>query len=384
MKINILIVEDEAIVALDIEEKLIELGFNVMDIVDNGLSAIESASNNSIDLILMDINIKGKMDGIDTAKSILKKHDLPIIFLTAYSNGEFIERSKKVSPYGYLLKPFNVRELSISVELSIHKHAIDQKLKNYNDTLEIEVNKRTKELQTLNEHLSEEITLRNEVEKILFEEKTLLDLERKKNISAVIEGAEQERSRIAKELHDDLGQKLTAAKMLLTAVLKKNNAQNDILIEVRDLIQESVREARRIAHDIIPEVLDDYGLLSALQKMTDKYSSLETIDLLLVNNTKELSLDQTIEKAIYRIIQEGVNNAIKHADAKSIIVSIDRTNNKLIFSIKDNGKGFDSNTSSDLGKGFSIMKERALLINANFSVKSNKKNGSEITVSIII
>ena len=315
MRINILIVEDEAIVALDIEEKLIDLGYNIIDIVDNGKSAIECCSKHCIDLILMDINIKGNIDGIDTAKTILNNNNIPIVFLTAYSTNEFIERSKNISPYGYLLKPYTIRELSIAVELAIHKHKIDKKIRIYNETLEFEVNKRTLELQTLNEHLSEEITLRNEVEKILFEEKRLLEIERKKNLSAVIEGAEQERSRIAKELHDDLGQKLTAAKLLLAAVIKKENIQNEILNEVKELIHESVQEARRIAHDIIPEMLNDYGLLVSLQKMTDKYSILDGLNLKLNTQLDKLTLNKPIEKTIYRIIQEAINNAIKHAKA---------------------------------------------------------------------
>ncbi|MEO8514418.1 MAG: response regulator [Ignavibacteria bacterium] len=110
-KIKILIVEDEAMIALDIKEKLTELGYIVTQTADTGAKAIQYAGETMPDIVLMDIVIKGEMDGIEAAMVIKEKFNIPSLFLTAYSSGSVIERAKKVNPIGYLLKPFDDTKL---------------------------------------------------------------------------------------------------------------------------------------------------------------------------------------------------------------------------------------------------------------------------------
>jgi CheY-like chemotaxis protein len=114
-KIKILVVEDEALIALDIQEKLTELGYNVLKIADNGADAIKYAEETRPDIILMDIVIKGDIDGIETALIIKEKFNIPSLFLTAYGSGSVIERAKKVNPIGYLLKPFDDSKLQEAI-----------------------------------------------------------------------------------------------------------------------------------------------------------------------------------------------------------------------------------------------------------------------------
>lgn len=103
---RILVVEDELIVAMNIESKLQELGYEVIDVVDNGKDAIDRALETKPDLILMDIVLKGEMDGIEVVRRINSTMDVPVIYLTAYSDDEVIQRAKRTEPYGYILKPF--------------------------------------------------------------------------------------------------------------------------------------------------------------------------------------------------------------------------------------------------------------------------------------
>lgn len=125
-KIKILVVEDEALIALDIKEKLIELGFLVPMTVDNGEDAIKYAEEIRPDIILMDIVLKGEMDGIDAAKQIKDKFNIPSLFLTAYNNSTMIERAMKLNPAGYLLKPFDDSKLQeIIIDMNI-RGAIDE------------------------------------------------------------------------------------------------------------------------------------------------------------------------------------------------------------------------------------------------------------------
>lgn len=125
-KERILIVEDEMIIARDTQGKAEALGYEVADIAISGNEALEMAEKYRPDLILMDIIIKGKMDGIDTAAEIKKKLDIPIVFLTAHSDDNTIERAKLADSYGYIIKPIQGREFQIAIENALYKHQAEQ------------------------------------------------------------------------------------------------------------------------------------------------------------------------------------------------------------------------------------------------------------------
>ncbi|OPX57418.1 MAG: two-component response regulator [Methanobacterium sp. PtaB.Bin024] len=127
VKSRILVVEDEAIVAMGIKQKLEELDYQVIDIVYTGEDAVKTALETEPDLILVDIVLKGNMDGIEAASKIRKQLDVPIIYLTAYSDEEVLERARRTEPYGYIIKPFKKSELNANLEMAIYKHAKDKK-----------------------------------------------------------------------------------------------------------------------------------------------------------------------------------------------------------------------------------------------------------------
>ncbi len=114
-KIKILVVEDEAMIALDIKEKLTDMGYIVPMTIDNGADAIKYAGELRPDIMLMDIVIKGEMDGIEAAEQIKEKFNIPSLFLTAYNSGSIIDRAMKVNPIGYLLKPFDDSKLQDAI-----------------------------------------------------------------------------------------------------------------------------------------------------------------------------------------------------------------------------------------------------------------------------
>ncbi len=125
---RILIVEDEMIISMEIKQKLLGMGYIVTGQAITGEAAIQKAGDTKPDLVLMDIRLKGNMDGIAAAKRIIELYDLPIIFLTAHSDKSTLERAVAVSPSGYLLKPFKERELLTNIEMSLHKHRVKQNL----------------------------------------------------------------------------------------------------------------------------------------------------------------------------------------------------------------------------------------------------------------
>ncbi len=126
---RILIVEDEGIVAVDLKQMLEKLGYVVLAIANNGKDAIKKIGEANPDLILMDIVIKGEMDGIETAQQIRVLYDIPVIYTTAYFDDAILERAKITRPYGYIVKPFYEGELISSIEMAVHNHQMDQKLK---------------------------------------------------------------------------------------------------------------------------------------------------------------------------------------------------------------------------------------------------------------
>lgn len=127
-QVNILVVEDEVLVAKDISSRLQQMGYAVIGNAGKGAEAITMAAEFKPDLILMDIHLRDEIDGIEAAEKIQQQLDVPIIFCTAYSNEETLQRAKITAPYGYILKPFDNRELEINIEIALYKHRTERVL----------------------------------------------------------------------------------------------------------------------------------------------------------------------------------------------------------------------------------------------------------------
>lgn len=126
---QILVVEDEIIIAEDIQMKLIKMGYSVPVVVSSGDEAIKKVKENNPDLVLMDIVLYGKMDGIETVEKIRSFSDVPVIYLTAFADQITLDRAKITEPFGYLLKPFKERELLITLEMALYKARMEKKLR---------------------------------------------------------------------------------------------------------------------------------------------------------------------------------------------------------------------------------------------------------------
>lgn len=124
---RVLVVEDEAVVALDIADGLKGLGYEVVGVVDEAQQAMKKAQELRPDVVLMDVMLKGPMDGIAAAGFIHDNLHLPVVFLTAHADEATLQRAKLSQPYGYILKPFEIPELRTSIELTLHRHAMDEK-----------------------------------------------------------------------------------------------------------------------------------------------------------------------------------------------------------------------------------------------------------------
>lgn len=126
---RIMIVEDEGIVALHMENSLKKLGYAVPAIVDSGAETIKKAKEFHPDLILMDIILNGDMDGIEASKEIQDLFDIPVVYVTAFADESTLKRAKTTQPFGFILKPFKERELQISIEIALHRHETETRLR---------------------------------------------------------------------------------------------------------------------------------------------------------------------------------------------------------------------------------------------------------------
>jgi CheY-like chemotaxis protein len=126
---KILVVEDESVVALDIQGRLTRLGYAVTDLATYGEEAIQKAEELRPDLVLMDIRLKGEIDGVQAAECIRSRLGIPVVYLTAYTDEATLQRARITEPFGYLLKPFKERELHTTVEMALYKHKMERRLR---------------------------------------------------------------------------------------------------------------------------------------------------------------------------------------------------------------------------------------------------------------
>ncbi len=154
---RILIVEDENIVGLDIQKRLQRMGYEALEVLSTGQQAVEYVEREQPDLILMDIQIQGDIDGIEAARRIRERFDVPIVYLTAFSDETTLQRAKATEAFAYVLKPFKDRDLYSSIEFALYRHKTGVELQKHHDKLETRVEERTAELARVNEELKHEM-----------------------------------------------------------------------------------------------------------------------------------------------------------------------------------------------------------------------------------
>lgn len=209
--------------------------------------------------------------------------------------------------------------------------------------------------------------------------------------SKIVENQENEQNRIAREIHDGIGQMLTGLKFSLESINLDDKEKASIKIEyLKKLSLDIIKGVRTATFNLMPPELSDHGINPALLKLTLELSKLTGKNILFYNKTDfNARLDSLIEINIYRLTQEAINNAIKYADSTHIIVQLSHSTTLLSITIDDNGKGFDINAvekkrNSESGMGMLFMKERIQYINGRVFFNSIPNEGTRITFNIPI
>ncbi len=205
----------------------------------------------------------------------------------------------------------------------------------------------------------------------------------------ILEGQEEERKRIAMDIHDGIGQMLTSLKYQIESIdLARNHPAKQKISEIDQLIREIIREVRKVTFDLKPTVLGDYGLQAGLNVFIHEIGKLTGIQIEYRTSGDIARLAQKVENNIFRIVQEAVNNAIKYSGAEKITVSLKQTGDELVIDIKDEGKGFDpkiveaGSSDPESGRGFFNMYERTEYINGNLEIQSATGQGTSVRLTV--
>jgi signal transduction histidine kinase len=248
------------------------------------------------------------------------------------------------------------------------RHA--EELQRARDQLELRVVERTKELAESNSALIREAEAR-----IAGEQQRIYLLRR------LVNSQEFERRRIARDIHDQLGQRLTGLRLKLASLRSMVGEDGDVAARVtrlQEICERLDAEVSFLAWELRPTALDDLGLIEALRTFVHEWSRHHEIDAKFhAVRVSDIRLDSDVETHLYRIAQEALNNIMKHADAKNVSVMLERRRNEVILIIEDDGSGFDpaatkpGNRRSGGGLGLTGMKERASLIGGNLEIESS-------------
>jgi len=477
-KIRILIVEDDAITARDLERTLCNFGYEVTAVVSNGKQAFKSAQENPTDLVLMDIILDSEQNGIEAARQIRSCLNIPIVYITAYSDEKILKEARVSDPFGFIIKPIDEKELHAAIEIAISKHALQQKLEkalreskerysmlieNMNEGITMVdengiiryVNNHFLEIHgyTLDEimghpvtdfldgsHLEtfkKQIAIRKKgkresyelmwiskegrkiytivspkpiydeegnfkgsiavitdiTERRQIEEELLRSHSKLRRLSQHLQSVKEEESkRISREIHDELGQALTALKIDLSLISKRlteipKNKKN-LLQRIRSmsaLIDKTVLMVQQISSELRPGVLDDLGLIPAIEWQIQDFQARTRIKCEMALDSFNFDITPECSTAIFRSLQEALTNVARHAQATKVGVSLKVMMDKLMLKITDNGKGIsEADILSPESLGILGVRERILPFDGELELKGAPNKGTTVSIAIPI
>ncbi len=481
-KAKILIVEDDILIAKDVEKILLDQNYSVATLITTGKRAVSKIVQQEPDLILMDIMFHGEVRGIDIARKVRERLDVPVVYLTAHSDKQILKKAKITEPYGYLLKPVGERDLEIAVEQALSKHHMERKFRDRMEKALLESENRYRQLvENINEGIvtqdrrgnityanrrfldmigypeeevigkpitkflaggllkkreiqeaqkgeetrkvSEvswrrkdgeriytilspnpvyndkgqhketvavltDITDRREVERELHRSREQLRL-----LSQHLQAArERESKRIAREIHDELGQQLTALKMDLSWISSKVDPEDEEagpfikkIESMSGLVDNTIQTVQKISAELRPGLLDDLGLVPAIEWLAQEFENQTNIPCRLQIFCELVDLDPDCSTAIFRISQEALTNIARHAKATRVKISLNKENSAVVLKIEDNGVGIEpEEVFAPSSLGLMGMRERLRPFGGELIIFSRPKKGTLLTVTLPI
>jgi two-component system sensor histidine kinase UhpB len=208
-----------------------------------------------------------------------------------------------------------------------------------------------------------------------------LEAERREAARRTLAGREEERRALARELHDEVGQTLTAVLAHLDAVGRRAPAElGDAVRECRDGARSALEQVRSVVNRLRPDTLEDLGLVSALRALSGRIARQTGLDLSLVLDERLPPLDPDAELVVYRIAQEAMTNAVRHAEARALVLTFGMDDQGLLLSVRDDGRGVSDRVLDT--SGIRGMRERALLVGGTLQIESLPERGTDVRLRI--
>ncbi|MGH3015430.1 MAG: GAF domain-containing sensor histidine kinase, partial [Gaiellaceae bacterium] len=203
-------------------------------------------------------------------------------------------------------------------------------------------------------------------------------------VRRVVEAQELERARLARELHDETGQALTS--ILLGLKPLEQTALSDETVaavaSVRELVVSTLQDVRRLAVELRPSALDDFGLVSAVERLAETFREQTGMQVDLETQLGEERLPGAVETALYRIVQEALTNIVKHAEASRVSILLTRKDGSALAVVEDDGLGFDPGAARDEGLGLVGMRERVALVGGRLRIESAMGAGATLVAEV--
>jgi signal transduction histidine kinase len=346
--VNILMVDDQPAKLLSYEVMLEELGENLLK-ATSGREALEILLKTDVAVVLMDVSMP-ELDGFQLAEMI-REHPrfqkTAIIFISAVHLTD-LDRLK-----GYQRGAVDYISVPVIPDLLRAKVSVFA-----------ELHRKARQLEILNQEL-------------------------RRLSHSLMTAQDEERRRISRELHDGLGQDLTAVKMILGGLVQpnqlKDSMENKTIAEVLSMMDSAIEQVRTMSHLLHPPLLDEMGLLSALRWYTEGFAKRSGVETVLDVPKNFPRLEPEIEMAIFKIVQESLTNVFRHADAKRAVVQLEERDGSALISIEDNGKGIGGGAEelhpNSYGIGVIGIKQRAAEYDGQVTLR-NTGSGTRVEVKI--
>ncbi len=385
--LRILITEDDHVSALLLKKALEKNNHQIIGISDSGEKALEILEENQADIVMMDINLAGELDGIKTTEIINEKYDIPVVYLSASSDAETLTKVVGTNPSAYVIKPFNIRELNMVIELAIFKDRKEKELQKLNNELEEKVRQRTKDLADANKELTRALEKEREVGEL--------------------------KSRIV--LNVSHGFKTPLTSILSSAQLLANYAERDHPFKAKIMkhaqkIENSVRNLNSLLTSVLFFGKADANKIDFKPKKMFVMAMLnEVIDVVKAGsehdvkiNSKFNNLPKTIvsdSDLLYQIFENLLSNACKYSkDGQEVNFTVWEEAGMLKATIEDKGIGIPKKEQDQLfdrffraknvgiiegsGLGLSIVKKSIEVLNGDITFESDQGKGTTFNISI--
>ncbi len=388
---NILLVEDDPSLSLLLQQMLIKYGHSVTS-ASSAEDAWELYLANDYPLIILDWVLPG-LSGIDFCRRIRSRADGQYSYIwviTAKNKREDLLAVLEAGASDYLAKPIDIALLEVRVNIAVQQVAHLQQRKQSEEALsrsqaelEQKVIERTQALSESIDALESEVNQRIETEDLLAQTRDQL----RALASHLVSIQEQQQKRISREIHDELGQAMTALKIDLGWLAKQLEPhQDDALQKIArmiPLVSDTIKTIQRICAELRPGILDDLGLIAAIEWMIQEFQERTGLDCNLLIQPEDFDVSAAQATALFRICQESLTNVMRHAQASKVEILMTLEEEQLKLSVHDNGIGLPAEmVSHPQSLGLMGMRERVLPWDGEVLIQSAVGDGTCITVSL--